>query len=207
LPAVRGWSAFLAAPAAFAVGVSAPHRADWVPLLVAVFVWRGAVSTARLDEDLEGTGLAPVLFALSAAGAYLCLPDTEQIIPLAVVAVLTAVIAVAEPRVGFGRPGSMALIGLLGWIAAAGGIGRSAATIGGLGTLGVLVLAGGLALPAYWVLVAAHTASVVVCSRLGGISHDVQFAALVVASTLAVTLITLVLAAGAARSSPRRDQT
>ena len=192
---LRKWSVLLAAPAALAVGISAPHREDWVPLLVALFVWRGAVSTAQLDEELEGTGLTPVLFAISAVGAYLCLPDTEQIIPLAVIAVLTAVFAVVHPRVAFGRPGAMALIGLLGWIAAAGGIGRPAATIGGLGTFGVLLLAGGLTLPPYWLLVATQSGCVGLSSRVAGISHDVQFAALVVVLTLSVTLLTIVLSA------------
>jgi hypothetical protein len=192
---LREWSVLLAAPAALAVGASTPHREDWVPLVVALFVWRGAVSTAQLDEELEGTGLTPVLYAISAVGAYLCLPDTEQIIPLAVVAVLAAVVAVAQPDAAFGRPGSMALIGLLGWIAAAGGIGRSAATIGGLGTFGVLVLAGGLALPPYWLLVATQSGCVAICSRIAGISHDVQFAVLVVGLALSATFLAVVLSA------------
>ena len=70
---LRPWSAWLVAPVALAVGVTAPHGEDWVPLFVAAFVWRGAVSTARLDEDLEGTGVTPVLFAISAIGAVLLL--------------------------------------------------------------------------------------------------------------------------------------
>jgi len=194
-PPLRKWSVLLAAPAALAVGFSAPHREDWVPFLVALFVLRGAVSTAALDEELEGTGLTPLLFAISAVGAYLCLPDTEQIIPLAVIAVLTAMVAVVERRAAFGRCGAMALIGLLGWIAAAGGIVRPAATIGGLGTFGVLLLGGGLALPPYWIIVATHSGCVVVCSRIAGISHDVRFASLVVALTLLVTLLTIVFSA------------
>jgi hypothetical protein len=197
-PALRSRSVWLAAPAALAVGASTPHREDWVPVLVALFVWRGAVSAARLDKELDGTGLdstgrLPLLFAISAVGAYLCLPDTEQIIPLAVVAVVTAAVAALVPRISLGGPGSMALIGLLGWIAAAGGIGRPAATIGGLGTFGVLVLAGGLALPSYWLLVATHSGCVAVCSRIAGVNHGVALAALVVAVALSVTLLTVLL--------------
>jgi hypothetical protein len=192
---LRAWSPVLAVLPALAVGTSAPHREDWVPLLVAVFVWRGSLSTAQLEDQTRGSGLVPVLFAISAVGSYLCLPDTEQIIPLAVVAVLTAVCALVAPRMSYGGPGSMAMIGLLGWVASAGGLGRPAATIGGLGTLGVLVLAGGLAPPTYGVLVATQGVGVAVCSRVAGISHDVKLAVTTVAVTLCVVLITIVLSA------------
>lgn len=186
---------WLAAPAAVAVGMTAPHREDWVPWLVAAFAWRASLSTARLDEEREGTGITPVLFGISAVAAYLCLPDTEQIIPLAVVATATAIAAIVQPRVSFGRPGSMALIGLFGWIAAAGGIGRPAATIGGLGTLGVLVLAGGLTVPSNGLFVVMQSGCALVCSRLAGLSHDSRFAALVVAVALSVAMSILVLSA------------
>ena len=154
---LRAWSVWLSAPAALAVGTTAPHREEWVPLLVAAFVWRGAVSMARFDEESAGSGVVPALFGISAVGAFICLPDTEQITSLAVVAVVMAIVAVAEPRVAFGRAGSMALVGLFGWIAAAGGIGRPAATIGALGSLGVLLLGGALALVSDRLLVAVHS--------------------------------------------------
>jgi hypothetical protein len=192
---LRPWSVWLSAPAALAVGLTAPYREDWVPFLVAAFVWRGAVSMARLDESVEGTGLTPVLFAVSAAAAYACLPDTEQIVPLAVVAIVGAAAAVAQPRLSFGGPGSMALVGLFGWIAAAGGVGRPAATVGALGALGVLALAGGLALPAEWILFATHVVCAGICSRVAGTSRGVAFASVVVALTLFATATAVVLSA------------
>jgi len=192
---LRRWSVLLSAPAALAVGTTAPHHEDWVPLLVAVFVWRGALSMARFDEESAGSGLAPVFFGISAVGALVCVPDTEQIFVVAVVAIAVAIIAVAEPRVAFGRPGSMALVGLFGWIAAAGGIGRPAAIVGALGSLGVLVFLGGLALPSDRILVAVHTGCVAVCSRVAGISRHVRFAAIVVALALVLTLCTVVVSA------------
>jgi hypothetical protein len=166
-----------------------------VPLLVAAFVWRGALSMARFDEESAGRGIAPVFFGISAVGALLCLPDTDQIFVLATVAIATALVAVAKPRVTFGRPGSMAMVGLFGWIAAMGGIGRPAAIVGALGSLGVLVLAGGLALPSDRILLVAHGGCVVICSRVAGISRHVGFAVIVVAVALSLTLCTLVLSA------------
>jgi hypothetical protein len=192
---LRRWSVWLSAPAALAVAVTAPYRENWVPFLVAVFVWRGAVSMARLDESVQGTGLTPVLFAISAAAAYVCLPDTEQIIPLAVVAVLVGAAAVAQPRLSFGSPGSMALVGLFGWIASSGGIGRPAGTIGALGGLGVLLVAGGLELPPEWMLFAIHVVCAAICSRIAGVSRDVAFASTVVALTLAAAVGAVTLSA------------
>jgi hypothetical protein len=89
----------------------------------------------------------------------------------------------------------MALIGLFGWIAAGGGIGRAAAIIGALGSLGVLVLLGGLALPSDRILVAVHSCCVVVCSRVAGVSKSVRFAVIVVVLALSLTLGTVVLSA------------
>jgi hypothetical protein len=192
---LRRWSVWLSAPAALAVGTTAPHRVAWVPLLVAAFVWRGALSMARLDEKSAGSGIVPAFFGISAVGALVCLPDTEQIFVLAAVAIAAAIVAVADPRVAFGRPGSMALVGLFGWIAAGGGIGRPAAIVGALGSLGVLVLVGGLALPSDRILVAAHSGCVVVCSRVAGISRTVGFAVIVVAVALTLTWCTVVLSA------------
>ena len=188
---LRLWSAWLAAPAAVAVGMTAPHREVWVPWLVAAFVWCAALSTARLDDELRGTGLVPVLFAVTSAAAYMCLADSEQSLPLVVVAVVAAVVAVAEPRVSFGGPGSMALIGLLGWIAAAGGIGRPAGTIGALGALGVLVFAGRLTLGSDGLVLATQCGNALVCSRVAGVSHDELFAVVVVALALSATVVVL----------------
>jgi hypothetical protein len=192
---LRRWSVWLSAPAALAVGAIAPHRENWVPLFVAAFVWRGAVSMARLDEESAGSGIVPALYGISAVGALVCLPDTEQVLVLAVVAVATAIAALVEPRVAFGRSGSMALVGMFGWIAATGGIGRPAAIVGALGSLGVLVLAGGLALPSNRLLVVAHSGCVAACSRVAGISRDVRFAVIVVGLALSLTLCTVVLSA------------
>ena len=74
-------------------------------------------------------------------------------------------------------------------------MGRPAATIGVLGGFGVLVLAGGLALPSHWLLVSAHSACVAICSRIAGLSKHAQAAALVVALTLCVTLSAVLLSA------------
>jgi hypothetical protein len=179
----------LAAPAALAVAATAPYRASFVPLLVAIVVWRGAVSMARLDDELRDTPTVPILFALSAAGAYACLPDTERIIPLAIVAVLTAAVALPWPRPWFGGPGAMALVGLSGWISAAGGVGRTAATIGALGSLGVLLLAGLGRRRNPLALVAVQAGCVVVCSRVAGVAGSVGFASFVVVGTLTVAAV------------------
>ncbi len=194
VPQLRRWSILLAVPAALAIGATTHYRESWVPWLVALFVWRGALSTAWLDARLRGTRVVPLLFWLSALGAYGCLPDTERIIPVAVVATVVAAAALITPLVAFGGPGSMALIGLLGWIAAAGGIGRPAAIVGALGALGVLLLAGGLRLPRNIVLLVTQFACVAACSRFAGISHDLQFATLVVLASLCLTFLTVAAA-------------
>jgi hypothetical protein len=202
VPQLRRWSILVAVPAALAVGATTHYRESWVPWLVALFVWRGALSAAWLEERLRGTRVVPLLFWLTAGGAYGCLPDTERIIPVAVVTTAVAVAALISPMVSFGGPGSMAMIGLLGWIAAAGGIGRPAAIVGALGAFGVLVLAGGLRLPRDIVLLGIQFACVAACSRYAGISHDLHFATVVVGATLCVTLMAVVVSA---RWWPARD--
>ena len=85
----------------------------------------------------------------------------------------------------------MALIGLLGWIASAGGIGRPAGTIGALGALGVLVFAGRLTLASDGLVLATHCGNALVCSRVAGVSHDELFAVVVVTLALSATVVVL----------------
>src|SRR5215471_17259667 len=66
VPQLRRWSILVAVPAALAVGATTHYRESWVPWLVALFVWRGALSAAWLEERLRGTRVVPLLFWLTA---------------------------------------------------------------------------------------------------------------------------------------------
>ncbi len=88
--------------------------------------------------DRRAPRLVPALLACGALGVYLCVPDTEA--PKALLgALLAAAVLGLEPRLRH-RLGFAAVAGLVAWIAVYGGVGRSGSVVGGIASLGVVVL-------------------------------------------------------------------
>jgi hypothetical protein len=131
--------------AAGAVGISyaaaVVDGTSWVRVLVIGATIAGALGAARVDRAYSRFGLGPWLFAVTAAGVFVCVPDTEQAIPLfaASLGVLVALRPPASLRLG--DAGAAVGIGLVLWTAAVGGTGRAGSVVGAAGCLGMLVVA------------------------------------------------------------------
>ncbi len=176
-------------------GLSGP---TWVPWLVVSAIAVGASLVAATDGELEWPTLAPLLWAITVAGIYVNVPDTEEMLVLAGTAAPLVVLGWPLNLARLGAGGSYAAVGLLAWSTAAGGTGRPASIVGGLACLGVFTLVPLARWPrrnfveGRWPgLVLLHLALVGVCSRVAGLRTDVAEAAVIAASALAIGLIVL----------------
>ena len=180
----------------------------WAHVLVVVAASLGAVLVSMTDGALRGLGVAPLLFAGSAAGVFLAVPDTER----AAVALGVAVALVALGRASLGSSGAAAATALIVWITAAGSTQRPPALVGGIACLGVLV-----ALPigrslvrrrrsapaASTLLAGVHGALALTASRVAGIRSDAGVAAFVAGASAvaAIAAIAALEASGCADGS------
>jgi hypothetical protein len=183
----------LVAPFAAVLAVDASPT-GWVRGLVGVAVVLGAPAASRTEAAWGDAGLPPVLYAITAAGVFAAVPDTEQ------AAVL------------LGPAGAGAAVALLVWVAAVGGRGREPSIVGAVACLGLLATlpVGGWrarrtgrtgAVPQHVavLVVGVHLAVVAGASRVAGTSSDLDVAAPVAAATVAAAL-----AAGAWLGGTRR---
>ena len=199
--------------------------------LIVATVLVAAVSGAAVlvVERVSGRRSVSVLLAISAAGVYACVPDTEQI---AVVAGLLAVLGAGYLVFGtrLDGPNGLMLAGtalgvLLVWAGGVGAVGRPAALAGVVACLGVL-----LALPVAWllltplrnnrdpsvpvvILVGLQLALIYPASRLVGLEPDTQTATagatlLLIGTTcaLAVSGTIAAMARGVITSEPVHPQ-
>jgi hypothetical protein len=191
-------------------------------LLVALVMVVGGWLLADFDRRWRGDGLGPVLVAVSAAGIYATVPDTEQALVALGVAVPLAALGWPLPLAALGRAGAFAATGVLLWVTATGGAGRASSVVGGVACLGLLAvepLARRLqpghrsvleALPGgRWRVPAAtavHLGLVYLASRVAGLRPTVTQAALLAAAVLiGATLLALLAATRPPRGNRRRD--
>jgi hypothetical protein len=136
----RSWllRTILLVPGAVAVGVAVPDgfgfRLGAAVALGTIVAAPLVVASARRDPRLVA-----VLFAVSAVGLYVCVPDTEHARGL-MGGLLAAGLLGVDPELAV-TPGVSAVTGLFVWTAAFGGHGRMGSVVGGIACLGVLVLA------------------------------------------------------------------
>jgi ABC-type iron transport system FetAB permease component len=99
------------------------------------------IGVAMRDFDaMRGPVGAPwLLFAISAVGVYLAVPDTELARVMLGVALPFALLSVPKPMFPLGPAGSPALAGVFAWVVVVGGRGRPGSVVGGLATIGVFV--------------------------------------------------------------------
>jgi hypothetical protein len=212
---LRSWpravSALLAVPFAALLGRDASD-VGWVIALVALAGPLG-VLVAQTERQWNRAAITPALFAVSALGVYACVPDTEEAAALLGAAVALATVGWPLRLVTLGPSGAAAAIAVLAWVAAVGGRGRPAATIGALACVGLLAgLAAGAALagraaPALrrWPLaaravavLAAQVGVAALASRWAGLQTDP-----VEAAALATFAVVLSLLLGGLISPPR----
>lgn len=187
-----------------------PPRWFWVVVVVAVAV--GGPLVGAFDARWRSQGYGPILLAVTVAGAYLTVPDTERMLVLLGAAGVLVLSAWPWPLGSLGRAGSLSATGLVVWAATLDGAYRSSSVVGAVACLGLLVVepvARGMlrrhrspleGLQGKWwsvpAVAAFHLAVVLVASRGAGLRPDLGEAALVAGADLVVALV-LVLAAAA----------
>ena len=189
-----------------------PH---WVKTLVVATVVIGGTLVADFDRRYRDRGWAPAMFAVSAIGLYLTVPDTERAMLLLGAALPVVLLGWPFPLASLGAVGAYPCVGALAWVAAFDGRGRLSAIVGGVACLGFFAaepvasvirirLKGVLtALPRkWWVAIAVGAGQLVfvaVAGRLAGERSEVKPAVAIVAMEMAVAVALLVLGAREAR--------
>jgi hypothetical protein len=175
----------------------------WVRGLIGASVVLGALAASRTAAAWGETGVPPVLYAITAAGVFAAVPDTEQAATLLGASVPMALCGWPLGHARLGRIGAGTATALSVWVAAVGGRGREPSVIGAVACLGLLVtlpagrwLAGrtahpralGRGRPAAIPLVCLHLVVVAVASRVAGVTSDLEVAFPVAVVTMLVAL-------------------
>ena len=195
----------LAAPFAWLLAVDASPIA-WVRAVVLGGATLGPVAASRTDREWGPGGLTPVLYAITAAGVFAAVPNTEAAVTLLAATLPGACGGWPLGRARLGTAGAAGSTALLVWVAATGASGREPAIVGALACLGLLAARPpGLWLAAHWCgtlprhgrrldagpipVLVVHTAVVVVASRVAGVSPELRVAVPVAVLTFAAAVI------------------
>jgi hypothetical protein len=158
-----------------------------------------AVLISGFDALDRSRRCAALLIAVTCAGVYVTVPDTEQ--ALVLLGAATPCVVLTWPlRTGrVGRAGAFALVGVVTWVATEGGSGRPSSIVGAMACTGLLAVeplarrvgrreAEASALPAL-LAIPAHVVLVGIGSRVVGMASTVAQAILIaVAVTLAASV-------------------
>jgi hypothetical protein len=144
LPRVPSWTAcFLYAPGALVIGYATDltdaGAPDWARPAIAAAIAIGGALAFDLDRARARDAIGPVLFAISVAGVYATVPDTEHAAVLVGAALPLLAYAVPTAIGSLGPEGTGAAIGLLMWVTAIDGRGRPGSIVGAIGCLGLLL--------------------------------------------------------------------
>jgi len=112
----------------------------WAEVLVGAAIVLGGWLVAAVDARWRRHGLGPVLLAISVAGIYTCVPDTEQALVALGAALPLALLGWPWPLAALGRAGGYAATGAMLWVVAAGGASRGSAVVGGVACLGLFAV-------------------------------------------------------------------
>lgn len=207
LPALRRSTvAMLAVALPFAYLIAQESSpTGWIRGAVLLSASLGAVAAARTEDTWGPEGVTPALLALTAAGVFAAVPDTEEAAVLLGATVPMALLGWPLRLVTLGPAGAGGATALLAWVVAVGGRGRTPSIVGGLACLGLLV---GLA-AGRWLrqrsrapgdrrtsrfsgaplVLAVHGIVVIVASRVAGISGRMSTAVAVAALTVGLSLV------------------
>jgi hypothetical protein len=202
----------LTVPFAWLLAVDA-SSVVWVQAVVTGAATAGPVAAARTDVDLRPTGLTPALYAVSAAGVFAAVPNTEEAAALLGASVPAALAGWPLGRARLGRVGAAGAAALLIWVTADGSLGREPAVVGGVACLGLLAtVPAGHWLATYLQLrrwaprdvliggplptLVVHAVVVGVASRVAGASSELRVAVPLATATVVFSLlVSTVLAA------------
>ena len=213
-------SLLVAAPFAWLLAVDA-SPIGWVRAVVVAGATVGPVMASRTDAERGPTGVTPALYAISAAGVFAAVPNTEDAAALLGASVAGAVAAWPLGRARLGRAGAASATALMVWVAGVGSLGREPAIVGAVACLGLLAtLPSGRwladrAMSRHWPpphqppgplpALIAHTGLVAVTSRVAGTSANLSVAVPVATATLLVALaLSAMLQRGPASSTVLR---
>jgi hypothetical protein len=195
----------LTAPFAWLLAADASSVA-WVRAVALCGATVGPVAARRTDGEWGPAGLTPGLYAITAAGVFAAVPNTEAAATLLGAALPGACAGWPLGRARLGSAGAASATALLVWVAAAGASGREPAVVGALACLGLLVaLPAGSWLAARWrvssprlghhpvagplAVLAVHAATVAVAARVAGTSDELGVAVPIAVATLVVAAI------------------
>jgi hypothetical protein len=186
----------LAVPGAWILAYQAELvEVGWIRALVGIAIAAGAILMSDFERLSRNRNLGLPLLAITAAGIYLTVPDTEQALVIMGAALLVAALSLIRPEVSLGAAGSYAATGLLAWTIAAGGFGRPASILGGLACLGIFwvepitrLISRATLFVSIPVAVAAHTILVLIASRVVGRGSRVSEAVLLAAAELMIAV-------------------
>jgi hypothetical protein len=207
----------LTVPFAWLLAVDA-SSVVWVRAVVTGAATVGPVAAARTDVDLGPTGLTPALYAVSAAGVFAAVPNTEEAAALLGASMPAALAGLPLGRARLGRVGAAGAAALLVWVAADGSLGREPAVVGAVACLGLLAtLPAGRWLATYLRFrrraprdlmigrplptLVVHATVVGVASRVAGTSSELW-----VAVPVAIATVVFALLVSAALVVPRGDE-
>jgi hypothetical protein len=133
-------TAVATAPGAIMLGAVTPLVSSTAARVV-LAVMTIALGVGIRDFDaMHGPKGAPwLLFAVTAFGVYLAVPDTELARVMLGASLPFVLLSVPKPVCPLGPAGSSALAGLFVWVVVVGGRGRPGSVVGGLATIGLLV--------------------------------------------------------------------
>lgn len=201
-----------------AVAVDAMHIVD-PPEVISPTIVGAAVLAALVhvsDRIHRHTAVGPLLLWVSICGMYGTIPETDQILPVLVVATPIAIVGWPLRLARLGAVGSASTVVLLAAIVAEGGQDRPASILGGIGSFGVLALEPLVrsfvrgAAPAarngssrsLALLVCLHLVMVMVASRVAGLRDDSETATAILGVTVAFAVVAL---AALIRQEPQDD--
>jgi len=205
------WTALLVAPGAAVIAHLALPGPGWIRHVAFVGIAMGGGLAAAYGRDGEGDQVGPLLISVSAAGIWATVPDTEHALALLGASAPLAVAGWPLRWARLGAVGAPTWVALAMWTVASGGVGRSTAVVGGVGSLGVLALE-----PALWTLarrkapaasapmvrpveeLGLHLALVLISSRIAGLRRSLPVAiGIVVAAYSGAAWLLLVARSGA----------
>lgn len=192
LGAGRWWMVAAAVALAVGIAVALPSLAAWVPQ----------------------PGAVPAVALAWVAAIYACVPETDQVLAVALLAAgLAAVEVASHERLGFGW--WLVVVTVVLWCGLFGATGRSSAVVGVLfgawplviGPLVALAVPAGLVpVPARWLVVAGASVAALAVARSGALEPTVGPAVTAVAAWGGATLLfgLAVAVVSARRARPRR---
>lgn len=207
---------FVLLPGAALIAYESSSGPSWIRHVAFLSIIAGCSLASQCERHDRELGTGPLLILISAGGIYATVPDTEQAL---VLLGATAPLALTGWPFRWARLGDFGTVGwvaLAVWTVARGGVGRSTAIVGGLGSLGILVLEPLVRIwlpkneapgpdragPGPMEQLALHLALVLVASRVAGLRRSMLAATGIVAVTN--LLVGWVLSARARMGGSRR---